>query len=132
MPLRPEPKFRTGYIYESGYNMSSLTGKVENRVYLTDGFESNLQEVRNSIKEHLVDFDPDQDVLVLAGRSMTLFLATLEITLCWGDTFTVAIFNYPKYIFAGAWEDKALREVTWKRPEPRKSKSKEDHDDSTS
>ncbi len=91
MPLRSQPKFRTGFICEAGYNMSTLTGKVENRIYLTDGFESNLQEVRANIKKHLVDFDPDKDILVLAGRSMTLYLATLELSLSWGDSFTVAI-----------------------------------------
>lgn len=115
MPLRSQPKFRTGFICEAGYNMSTLTGKVENRIYLTDGFESNLQEVRANIKKHLVDFDPDKDILVLAGRSMTLYLATLELSLSWGDSFTVAIFNYPEYVFVPAWDDKKLKEVTWKR-----------------
>lgn len=72
-------QFRNAYVLKASMDYSTLKPFCENIVLATDGYADHVDRVRTKLEFQLQEYDSDQDVLVMAGRSIDNLLVGIIV-----------------------------------------------------
>lgn len=72
-------KFRHAYVLKPSFNFSPLKQYCEKIIYATEGYATELEEIRKELEISLADFDDELDVLVPVGAAWSNLVAGMII-----------------------------------------------------
>lgn len=93
------PRFRKMYIVEPSHDFSILASYTNSIVCLTSGTELS-KDIEHSIRESILDFEPERDALVPMGKTVSCILTGLIIGSMFPNTLiTLAVWRGSSYDF---------------------------------
>lgn len=91
--------YRTGWACGHRYDFGPLLEHVETVRFFTTGYEKSLEQTLASIDRSIQDFDPEQDVLIPAGKMLPVMLATIRATNKADGSLHVAVFDRERHSY---------------------------------
>lgn len=98
-------KFRHAYVLKPSFNFSPLKQYCEKIMYATEGYATDVDEIRHELETSLSDFDDEKDVLVPVGTALSNLIAgsvLQRLIVAKGDTrpsIALGIFSDGDYTF---------------------------------
>lgn len=86
------PVFRKALCVKPGFRYSALKPYCQEIEFITDGFATDIDQLSSQIAEAMVDYDPDEDVLVPTGTGIVNILIGYYISSKYPDSSVAVAF----------------------------------------